>query len=363
MRRLLWLGLPLLLVVAALTRAGALVPVYADPASMTDETRKLLEKSLSVTEIEREIERIGTLRRSAEKDIAQSEARLAQQEMAISAQRERAGRALRSYYMGQKDILLSAVFQARSLSELLRTWELMELVFRADREAMLTYQEEYDRLRQGYEALKRSKQELSDVENALIAQRNRVAALRRELDQALADSGQGDYLRQLMNELQAYWRSVGLYEVREHFRALAKAMGHLPDWIQEHPDMMTTSGLKTTITIPDSMLNEFIRSQDERFKTFTISFKPGRMKLEGSRGDLSVAIEGHYTLENEPENAIRFHVDKLVFNGLELPDTTRADLEREFDLGFYPQQLIRYVKADSVSIEEGQLTVTLKIGK
>ncbi|MBN2983354.1 coiled-coil domain-containing protein [Cohnella algarum] len=363
MRRLIGIGLPLLLLLAALTRTGALVPVYADPAEIPEQTRELLEKSLSVTELEREIERIGSLRTEAERDIIHSETELARQEIEIAAHREKAGRALRSYYMGQKDILLSGILNAGSLSELLRTWELMELVFRSDREALLAYQEEYDRLRQSYEALAKSKTELSEVENALIAQRDRITALRQEVDEALAGSGQEAYLRQLMNEMQAYWRNVGLYEVREHFRALSKAMGRLPDWIQQNPGIMKTSGLKATITVTDEQLNEFIRSEDGRFEQFEISFVPGKMVLEGDNGSLSVRIEGHYTLENEPQNAILFHVDKLVFNGLELPDTTRADLEREFDLGFYPQRLIKYVTADTVDIQEGELVVGLKIGK
>jgi hypothetical protein len=86
------------------------------------------------------------------------------------------------------------------------------------------------------------------------------------------------------------------------------------------------------------------------------------MLLEGDNGNLQIRIGGHYSLQNEPENAILFHVDSLHFNGLELPDTTRADLQRNFDLGFYPQKLIKFVKAQSVSLQPGKLVVELKIG-
>ncbi|MNG35560.1 hypothetical protein D3C84_1223280 [compost metagenome] len=84
--------------------------------------------------------------------------------------------------------------------------------------------------------------------------------------------------------------------------------------------------------------------------------------MEGDNGNIRVKIVGTYTVENEPQNAIRFHVKQLIFNGLALPDTTRADLEREFDLSFYPQLLIKYVKAKSVTLEDGELTVQLAIG-
>ncbi|WP_027091095.1 coiled-coil domain-containing protein [Cohnella thermotolerans] len=364
-RRLKWTGWVALLLLLALTRAGTLAPpAFAAPADNVDEeTRRLLEKGLSVVEIDREIERISGLRTATQDEIAKTEKRLAQQEIAIAAQRERAGRVLRSYYMGQKDALWNALLNSRSLNDLLRTWETMDLIVRSDRETMNRYDTEYKKIKTGYETLQKNKTELARVENELRAQRERVVALQKELDLAISASGEADKLKRMMEEMQAYWKNVGLFEVRQHFDALAKAMDKLPEWIQNHPETLQTSGLKTTLTLTDEQLNEFLRSQDEKLERVTISFVPDQLKLEGSNGDVQVDIEGHYTVENEPENAIVFHIDKLVFNGLELPDTTRADLEREFDLGFYPQKLIKFVKADSVSLEQGRLIVRLRIGK
>jgi len=54
-------------------------------------------------------------------------------------------------------------------------------------------------------------------------------------------------------------------------------------------------------------------------------------------------------------------VDHLLFNGLELPDTTRQALEKEFDLGFYPAKLVSFIQATSVKIEDGTLEVKLKM--
>ncbi|CAM4040840.1 hypothetical protein COLU111180_20600 [Cohnella lubricantis] len=354
----------LLLALLPLSRAGMLAPVYADPTDGVDEeTRRLLEKSLSVVEIDREIERISGLREATQTEIGKAEQRLAAQEIAIAAQREKAGRVLRSYYMGDKDILWAALLNSRSLSDLLKTWEMMDIIFSSDDQILDQYSAQYKEIKEGYDTLQRNKQDLEQVENNLRAQRDRVLALQQELDRAIAASGDADRLRQLMDEMQAYWQNVGIFEVRQQFNSLATAMNNLPQWIDEHPEMLQTSGLKATITVSDSQLNDYLRSQDERMKQLTITFEPDIMRIEGSNGAIQVGIEGHYTVENEPENAIRFHIDKLVFNGLELPDTTRADLEREFDLGFYPQQLISFVKADSVGLTQGQLIVRLRIGK
>ncbi|XID95342.1 coiled-coil domain-containing protein [Paenibacillaceae bacterium WGS1546] len=344
----------------AVSRAGALLPVYAEPYS--EETRSLLEQSLSVVELDREIERIAALRAATETAIAAGERRLAEQEIAIAAQREKAGRVLRAYYMGYRDFWLAAILNADSLPEILRVWDAMELIVRSDRKTMDAYATDYQNLKAGYARLTQEREELSSVERELVAQKERIAALRSDLDRALSSSDDEQMLRRLMEELQAYWRNVGLYEVKRHFHALAKAMNRLPEYVKDTPGILTISGLKATLVLTDAQLNEFLRKEDPRFENFSFAFDGGKLTMEGKSGNLQVRIQGRYAIEDEPENAIRFYVDELVFNGLALPDTTRAELEREFDLGFYPQKLIQYVKARSVELADGSLTVELSVG-
>jgi len=343
-----------------LSRTGAMLPVYAEP--LAEETRALLEKSLSVTELDREIKRISGLKDVTQEAITASEGQLARQELAIVAHKEKAGRVLRSYYMGYKDFWLASLLSASSLNELIRVWDMMDIIVESDSSTMNEYAEQYRKLRSGYDQLQRDKDDLIAVETQLTTQRERIVLLQSEVDRALAASGDEKMLIRLMEELQVYWKNVGIYEVKQHFRALADAMKKLPEWIKDTPGIIQTKGFKTKLTITDSQLNEFLRSADSRFDDFAFTFDGGLLTMEGDNGNIRVKIQGRYTVEEEPENAIRFHVDSLIFNGLALPDTTRAELEREFDLGFYPQKLIKYVKAQSVSLEDGTLTVQLKIG-
>ncbi len=360
MRRLAGAFLIASILLLFLSRAGATLPVFAEP--LPEETRRLLEKSLSVVELDREIERISSLKSDTQTAIQKSQNRLAEQEIAIAVQREQAGRVLRSYYMGYKDFWLSSLLSVSSLPDLLRVWDVMDMIVEADNQIMDRYKDEYKKLNKGYEQLKKDKDELIAVGNQLIAQRERIIALQNELDEALAASGDEQMLLRLMEELQAYWKSVGLYEVKQHFKALASAMTNLPSFVKETPGIIQSSGLKTKLTISDDQLNEFLRKEDNRFDDFSFTFDDGLLTMEGANGGMEVKIQGRYKVEDEPENALRFHVDTLIFNGLALPDTTRAELEREFDLGFYPQKLIKYVKAQSVSLEDGYLVVQLKIG-
>jgi hypothetical protein len=362
MLRFRWIRLlTLALLLLVLARTNAAVPVLAvDP--LPEETKKLLEKSLSVVEIDREIGRIADLRQAAERNIESSRQRISSLEKAAAEQRNQTDRVLRAYYMGRKDFILSALLNARSLPDLLRAWETMELLIQSDRAQMDRYAEQYGRLKEGYAALQRDLVELSEIEGKLQAQRRRLLELQDEIARALASSGDEAHLRQLMAELETYWKTVGIYEVRRQFRLLADAMQDLPDWIRDHPEMMETKGLQAKLTITDDQLNEFLRSRHREFRQIDIRFEQDRMNISGESGSMRVDMAGHYTLEEKPENSILFHVDSLVFNGLELPDTTRADLEREFDLGFYPQQLVKFVKAKSVKLEPGTLIVELKVG-
>ncbi|RED65761.1 coiled-coil domain-containing protein [Cohnella lupini] len=360
MRRLLMALLGIAAILLFIPRAGALWPVNAEP--LPEETRKLLEKSLSVVEIDREIERISGLKGKTQTDIENNEHKLSEQEIAIAVQREKAGRVLRSYYMGYKDFWLSALLNANSLPDLLKVWDTMDMIVQSDHKTMDGYAAEYLNLKKGYDQLRHDKEDLAAVEEQLVTQRERILTLQNELDQSLEASGDQQMLLRLMDELQAYWRNVGLYEVKQHFKALAEAMGNLPDYVKNTPGIIQTNGLKTKLTLTDTQLNEFLRSEDSRFNDFSFSFDNDLLTMEGDNGNIQVKIQGRYTLEEEPENAIRFHVDTLVFNGLTLPDTTRADLEREFDLGFYPQKLIKFVKATSVEMNDGKLIVQLAIG-
>ncbi|TFE31718.1 hypothetical protein [Cohnella luojiensis] len=360
MRRLLIAVLTASAILLFLTRTNALLPVNAEP--LPEETRKLLEKSLSVVELDREIERISNLKGQTQTEIEIREKRLSAQEIAIAVHREKAGRVLRSYYMGYKDFWLSALLNANSLPELIRVWDTMDMILQSDHKTMDNYSADYQELKLGYGQLQRDKNDLDAVERDLIAQRERITALQQELEQAIAASGDEKMMLKLMEELQAYWKNVGIYEVKQHFRALADAMKNLPDYVKDTPGIIESNGLKTKLTISDEQLNEFLRKEDSRFDDFSFTFDKDLLTMEGDNGHIQVKIQGRYTVEEEPENSIRFHVDSLIFNGLALPDTTRADLEREFDLGFYPQKLIKFVKAQSVEMKDGKLIVQLAIG-
>jgi len=323
--------------------------------------QRLLEKSLSVVEIDKEIARVQEEQHKLEASLSAAAAGIYDKELQIERQRDEAGKVLRSYYMGERDWLLAALFSFRSMKDWLQMLDYIDILFARDRNMLYQYAEEARMLREQYDKQAEAHRKLEKVEADLLTQRERVAAIQQELDTALAGRSDADRLRLMMTELTGYWNNAGMKEVRTYFEALSEAMKHLPEWLQDHKDYLEINGFQYTLRVPEDALNAFLREQNDLFDVFEFRFENDQVIASGKRGGMSIEVAGHYTVETEPSSSIQFHVDLLKFNELALPDTTRRELEQSFDLGFYPQQIVSFLRAKDVSVQDGKLIVTLSV--
>lgn len=79
---------------------GSGLSVSAPAVPDNEETRRLLEQTLSSAEIEREIVRITAEQQALESEVATLTRQSAAKQTAIADQQERAGAVVRAYYMG-----------------------------------------------------------------------------------------------------------------------------------------------------------------------------------------------------------------------------------------------------------------------
>ncbi|WP_311078922.1 hypothetical protein [Paenibacillus polymyxa] len=346
-----------------LTTIMMLTFIYVRPtlAALTHEENQILQDSLSIVEIDHEIERISQEQQTLLHRQQELRRNLTVQQEQMTIQRKRAGSVLRSYYMGERDKLLSVVLGAKSIRQLLSLYDYYLLLISHDQDVLQEYESNYQSMRKTEQQVTQASMELETVKTNLLAQRKRIILLQSRVNDGVNASNDPDTLRKLIGEMTAYWENVGVYEVNKHFKALAQAMQDLPQFIQQQQGAMVTNGKVITISIREEDFNRFLKSENELFNHFNFTFAQDRIMVEGQQGTMKLRVEGHYTVENEPKNAILFHVDRLVFNGLELPDTTRNKLEKDFDLGFYPPQLISYVKATEVRTLAGMLEVKLEL--
>ncbi|MDY8047648.1 hypothetical protein UY416_15270 [Paenibacillus polymyxa] len=346
-----------------LTTIMMLTFIYVRPtlAAPSHEENQILQDSLSIVEIDHEIERISQEQQTLLQRQRELRSNLTVQQEQMTVQRKRAGSVLRSYYMGERDKLLSVVLGAKSIRQLLSLYDYYLLLISHDQDVLQEYESNYQSMRKTEQQVTQASMELETVKTNLLAQRKRIILLQSRVNDSVNASNDPDTLRKLIGEMTAYWENVGVYEVNKHFKALAQAMQDLPQFIQQQQGAMVTNGKVITISIREEDFNRFLKSENDLFNHFNFTFAQDQIMVEGQQGTMKLRVEGHYTVENEPKNAILFHVDRLVFNGLELPDTTRNKLEKDFDLGFYPQQLISYVKATEVRTLAGMLEVKLEL--
>jgi len=332
-------------------------PVMPD----SEEARRILQDSLSIVEIDEEISRISN--RIVELEALQDElqGKIGALELTIRDRRERAGAVLRSYYMGEREQLYYMLLSAKSLAGFFRVLDFYDVIIQNDRDVLTAYNNQYQELASSKAEAARNASALVEVKDNLVRQRERVLALEKQVDSAVSTSSNPEAMKKLIEEFTLYWENVGLYEVKRHFRALANAMENLPDFVQGSKDILKTNGKVYTINIHEDELNAFLRSEDELFNSFAFHFNDGKVIASGESGNLSLLIEGRYTVVDDPQNAIMFQVDKLVFNRIELPDTTRKALQEEFDMNFYPKQLVSFLKATEVSSTNQRLMVTMEL--
>ena len=337
--------------------------IAASPPSFPDneETRKLLEQTLSSSEIEQEITRITAEQTVLEQKVEVLKKQAAVKQTAISDQQKRAGAIVRSYYMGERDGLLAAVLSAKSISRMLALYDYYEIVIGRDHDILRQYEGEYKDLKKTLTAAQRGSNELAELKTSLEEQKTRVAALNEEIEGGIKASSDPESMSALLDEFTKYWENIGIHEVKTYFKALSSAMDHLPQFVQNRDGILTRKGMTYNLALKDEDLNEFLVSQNKLFKDFGFHFNNGSVTASGSSGGLTLTLTGHYSIQSEPVNGLMFHIDKVVFNGLELPDTTRRELEDEFDLGFYPEKIVSFLHATDVESKDGVLYVKLSI--
>jgi hypothetical protein len=326
-----------------------------------DGIRDLLEQSLSVVEIDKEILRIQEKRKELLSTMTEAEAALHEQELRIADKREQAGDVIHAYYTGERDSMFTALLTMKSWTSFFQVLDYIDIIVSHDQSRMNDYIGEYRSMQDDYRKLEGRQTELADVERRLKEQRERVQALEKNLEGQLNGRSDSERIRLLMKELTSFWETAGLAEVREYFKALSSAMGKLPGWVQDNKDMLEIKGFNYTIRVTEEKLNEFLREQDERFNQFSFTFEENEITAHGKRDGMEISVSGRYSIQDKPKNGIIFHVDELLFNGFALPDTTRQSLEEEFDLGFYPGLVLSFLKAKEVELKDGELIIKLSV--
>ncbi|MBE0343122.1 hypothetical protein E4V51_21685, partial [Paenibacillus sp. 28ISP30-2] len=198
------------------------MPVRPVLAAPSEEANRILQDSLSIVEIDHEIERISQEQQILLQRQQELRSNLATQQEQMIRQRKRASSVLRSYYMGERDKLLSVVLGAKNLKQLLSLYDYYLLLISHDQDVLQEYESNYRNMRKTEEQVTRASSDLETVKTNLLEQRKRIVLLQERVNAGVNNSNDPDTLRKLISEMTAYWENVGVYEVNKHFKALAQ---------------------------------------------------------------------------------------------------------------------------------------------
>ncbi|WP_090669871.1 hypothetical protein [Paenibacillus tianmuensis] len=344
---------------------------YSAYAESRQADRSLLQKGLTIYEIDQELSRIADQEIKLQTQMQSAEQQIREAEHSTSEAKIHAAKVVRSYYMGDRDSLWTLLFSVGSFSDAVSVLDYLQMILHNDKQALQRHTDAWQRLTSVKKELAEAHTSLQQTKERYLQQRERLAALQKEVNAQLADSKeQAALLQQQMLELNKLWEDKGIPLFKTYFQALAGAMQQLPELVTSGGDMnkngnLVMNGVNYTFQMTDSELNDFLRKKDERFRNLTFHFYPDQISASGQEGGIAVMIRGSYEMaameDGTSKPFIRFRILEMQFNGFSLPSTTVEEFEKSFNLGIYPQHIASFLQVTGVRLEEGKLSIMLKL--
>ncbi len=336
-------------------------PIHSYSNTVLDEANKVLQKSLTVYELDQEIARLNTQQMEISKQMENTSVELAAKTEQVQQTRQHSDKVVRAYYMGDRGSFWMLLFSAKSFSDALVIFDYLSMIVQHDQKLLAKYKSAYQELSQVQTLLEKSRTELSRVKNDLITQRDKAVTLQNEIDAQLLASSNAEALKRQMEQLTRSWQDQGVPLFQRYLQSISDVVQLLPEWIGSvgSSKAFTGSLLSPVFQMTDTELNTFFRSKNPIFSNISFEFADGQLLAQGRDGDHKMSMKGHYTIVNIPTHKLQFQIDELAFNGFVLPETTNRSLEKQFDLGFLPETF-GPLQATEISLEAGKLKMKLK---
>jgi peptidoglycan hydrolase CwlO-like protein len=336
-------------------------PSFAKEANPTNESKELLQKGLTIYEIDRELARLNEQDVKIANQIQSTGHDIEKQDKKVKESREHAKKVLRAYYTGERDSIWLLLFSVNSFSDVITTFEYLNMIVQNDHRALSTFTALYKKLEELKGELLNSRADLQNTKQDYLAQRTRLVGLQTELDQQLSITAQASTIEDQIKTLNKTWEQKGIPTFREYFEELSKDFMDIPQLLsKDNGKNLTFNGTTgATFTLTDEDLNVFLQSKSTLYTQMQFRFTDGKVNISGKKDDMDAMISGRFQLIDGKENEIRFKVDQLIFNSYTLPDTTITSLEKEFTLGFVPRR-IAPIEVTGISEQEGKMLIQIK---
>ncbi|WP_127582730.1 hypothetical protein [Paenibacillus koleovorans] len=356
------LGTVLLAVcIAALGGSNAALALETGTPSQ-EETQALLEKGLTLYELDKEIARLSGMEKEMAGQIEGVRRSIGELDGQIEEQQGRVKQLLQASYTGDRLPTWALILSSRTWKDALYVFEQMQLVAERDRRTLDRFAEMREAKAKLNAELEAAQAKLADSRSRYEERRRQMTELQQEVARKLEALPHKDEIARQMSELNRSWESKGLPLFRQYFSGLAQTMQKLPELIAQNPNTLTIKGFTYTFRIRDSELNDFIHARNAALKPLNFTFGDTAISATGQQDGITVSLTGQYVLETKPNNVIRFRIQDITYNELKLPSSTTQALQKEYDLNFYPTKLAPFLQATELKVKDRALSVTLKMG-
>jgi len=331
------------------------------PAASAEETvSSVVQQGLTVHEIDKELSRLKARQAELNEEIPLQRTAVEEQSLLVKKRSEHAGKVLRAMYMGKRDKLWQLLFYSKSISEAIVVLDYLKAIISNDYRLLTLYKEAYQEEQRLLSELVKQQEELQTVIAAYELQRERLLAEQAELERQLAELNEEERAAELeaIAALTTLWEQEGIPTVANVLLHLSEAMKNLQLLLSD-PTLIEVRGATLVINLTDDKFNGFLRDQNSFFSDYTFTFGIDGMSVTGQTGEHTAMIRGQYILQQTPVNLLQFRIEQILFNGYDLPDTTRNELQEQYDMSFEPGKLVEGLTVTGLTNEEGRLVVEL----
>ncbi|HZG14609.1 MAG TPA: hypothetical protein VE710_06260 [Candidatus Bathyarchaeia archaeon] len=332
------------------------VVVAAEPPLPLEEL--ILQQHLTQKELERSLSLLQAEEKTLQTEIAQLTLDMGKQASVIAAMRKHAGEVAKAYYMGERVSLMSLLFDTENFNDFLLLYEFLQLLYERDINTLERFQQERAKLGQMQTTKQSRLARVTELRKHFESQLQQLLIVQAEKERNLNKLSNPASVETLMDHLIVDWRERGLPAFNTFFSELAAAMFQVQELAT--PERISSEDLFShTLTISEEDFNQFLMSKNDLFKQSRFTFDNDQLIVEGSYDQMNLRIEGNYEYVSPKE--LKFHITKLTFDGFELPQTTITEMEKKYDLGFYPSVISPNVQVQSIRLADQALTLKLKL--
>ncbi len=336
----------------------AAIPLTAFAQEAPPLEQLILQQHFTQKELERTLGLIKQEEGKLSGEIARLDLDMQRQKAVIEAMRRHAGEVARAYYMGERVSFLTLLFDAENFNDFLLMFEFLQLLYERDISRLEKFQAERAKMT----ALQADKLErltaLQDLRKQYELQLAEMLAVQTEKEKNLQMVGDATSVQSLMDHLIVDWQKRGLPAFQTFFTQLSTVMFQIPELAT--PERIQSEGLFLhTLTINQNDFNQFLMSKNDLFKQSRFQFENNQLIVEGEYDHMKLRLVGSYELVSPKQ--LKFKITELYFDGFALPSSTVEEMEKQYDLGFYPELISPNIQVQGISMMDEELRLQLKV--